>query len=132
MSQKIEVLSDMEDKLLDRRQINFRVTHAKTATPKRTDIRREIADQLKVDPETIVLRPLRQKSGRNEAEGTAFIYKSIDRAHIIEREYLAQRLKPREKKEEKKEEKPPVEKPAKEEKKIEKKPEKKEEKKDVK
>jgi ribosomal protein S24E len=136
MSLKIEVLSDQEDKLLERRQISFKVTHAKTATPKRIDIRKELADQLRVDPETIILRPLRQKYGTNESDGTAFLYKSADRGHLIERDYLSDRLKPKEKKEEKKEEKPVVEKPPKEEKKeekkAEKKAEKKEEKKDVK
>ncbi|WXG42873.1 MAG: hypothetical protein WED04_02095 [Promethearchaeati archaeon SRVP18_Atabeyarchaeia-1] len=131
MSLKIDVLSDQEDKLLERRQISFRITHAKTATPKRIDIRKELADQLKVDPETIVLRPLRQKFGKGEADGTALVYKSVERAHLIERNYLSDRLKPKEKKEEK-EEKPAAEKPPKEEKKAEKKAEKKEEKKDVK
>lgn len=135
MSQKIEVVSDQEDKLLERRHISFKVTHTKAATPKRIDIRKELAQQLNVDPETIIMRPLRQKSGRNEADGTAFVYKSVDRAHLIERDYLSERLKPKEKKEEKKEEKT-IEKPPKEEKKeekkTEKKAEKKEEKKDVK
>lgn len=132
MSLKIEVLSDQEDKLLERRQISFKVTHQKAATPNRIEIRKQLADTLKVDPETIQLRPLKQKTGRNEADGIALIYKSAERARLIEREYLADRLKPKEKKEEEKapkaEEKPkaPVT-PKKEEKK-----EKKEEKKDVK
>jgi ribosomal protein S24E len=135
LSQKIEVISDQEDKLLERRHINFKVTHTRAATPRRIDVRKELAQQLNVDPETIILRPLRQKYGRNEADGTAFVYKSVDRARLIERDYLSERLKPREKKEEKKEEKtaekPPKEE-KKEEKKTEKKVEKKEEKKDVK
>jgi ribosomal protein S24E len=127
MSLKIEVLSDQEDKLLERRQISFKVAHPKTATPKRVDIHKALAEQLKVDPETLIVRPLRQKYGRNEADGTAFVYKSADRAHLVERNYLSERLKPKEKKEEKKEEKPATEKPQKEEK-----TEKKVEKKDVK
>jgi ribosomal protein S24E len=91
-----------------------------------------LADALKVDPETIQLRPLKQKTGRNEANGIALIYKSPERARLIEQKYLADRLKPKEKKEEEKvpktEEKPkPAVAPKKEEKK-----EKKEEKKDVK
>jgi ribosomal protein S24E len=132
MSLKIEVLSDQEDKLLERRQISFRVTHQKAATPNRIEIRKQLADTLNVDPERIQLRPLKQKTGRNEADGIALIYKSAERAHLIEPEYLADRLKPKEKKEEEKapktEEKPkaPVT-PKKEEKK-----EKKEEKKDAK
>ena len=60
MSLKIEVLSDEEDKLLERRQISFKVTHTKTATPKRIDIHRALAEHLKADPETIIVRPLRQ------------------------------------------------------------------------
>jgi len=131
MTLKIEVKSDQEDKLLERRQISFKVTHQKAATPKRIEIRRQLADVLKVDPETIQLRPLKQKTGRNEADGIALIYKSPESARLIERQYLADRLKPKEKKEEEKA--APEEKvkapaaPKKEEKK-----EKKEEKKDVK
>ena len=131
MTINVEVLSDQEDKLLERRQISFKVTHQKAATPKRTEIRKQLADVLKVNPETIQLRPLKQKTGRNEADGIALIYKSPDSARLIEQQYLADRLKPKEKKEE---EKPKTEEkakapaaPKKEEKK-----EKKEEKKDVK
>lgn len=102
MTLKIEVLSDQEDKLLERRQISFKVTHQKAATPKRIEIRNQLAEALKVDPETIQLRPLKQKTGRNEADGIALIYKSPERAHLIERQYLADRLKPKEKKEEEK------------------------------
>ncbi len=136
MSLKIEVLSDQEDKLLERRQISFKVIHQKAATPKRIEIRKQLADTLKVDPEAIHLRPLKQKSGRNEADGIALIYKTPERASLIEREYLADRLKPKEKKEEakeaKKEEKPKAPAPPKKEEKKEEKKEKKEEKKHVK
>ena len=125
MSFKIEVLSDQEDKLLERRQINFKVLHEKSGTPKRIEIRKKLAESLKVDPETVFLRPLQQKYGRNEAGGTAFIYKSMERAHLVEQEHLINRLKP---KEEKKAEKKEA---AKEEKKEEKQEPKKEEKKQV-
>ncbi len=109
MTLKIEVLSDQEDKLLERRQVSFKVTHQKAATPNRIEIRKHLADALKVDPETIRLRPLKQKTGRNEADGIALIYKTPESAHLVEMQYLADRLKPKEKKEEEKaktEEKP--------------------------
>lgn len=103
MSFKIEVVSDQEDKLLERRQINFKLVHEKSGTPKRLEIRDKLADSLKVDPEKVFLRPLQQKYGRNEANGTAFIYKSIERAHLVEQEHLINRMKPKEKKAEEKE-----------------------------
>lgn len=100
MSFKIEVLSDQEDKLLERRQISFKLTHEKIATPRRLEIRKKLAETLRVDPETVFLRPLQQKYGRNEAGGTAFIYKTIERAHLVEQKYLIERLKPKKEKEE--------------------------------
>jgi len=102
MTLKIEVLSDQEDKLLERREISFKVTHQKASTPNRIEIRKQLADTLKVDPETIQLRPMKQKTGRNEANGIALIYKSPESARLIEQQYLADRLKPKEKKEEEK------------------------------
>ncbi|WXG45512.1 MAG: hypothetical protein WED05_02200 [Candidatus Atabeyarchaeum deiterrae] len=126
MSFQIEVISDQEDKLIERRRISFKVTHQKTATPKRVEIRKKLAETLRVEPEAVFLRPLQQKYGRNEANGTALIYKSAERAKLIEPEHLISRLKPKqEKKEEQQEQKKPEKK---EEKKEEKKQEKKEEK----
>lgn len=120
MSFKIEVLSDQEDKLLERRQISFKVIHDKNETPKRIEIRKKLAETLNIDPETVFLRPLQQKYGRNEAGGTAFIYKSIERAHLVEQKHLIDRLKPREeKKETKKEEKKEATKEARKEQKKE-------------
>ena len=91
MSFKIEVLSDQEDKLLERIQISFKVTHDKGGTPKRTEIRKKLAEALNTDPETVFLRPLKQKYGRNETGGTAFIYKSVERAHLVEPGHLIER-----------------------------------------
>jgi len=104
MSFKIEVLSDQEDKLLERRQISFKVIHDKSGTPKRIEIRKKLAETLNIDPETVFLRPLQQKYGKNEGGGIAFIYKSMERANLVEQGHLIDRLKPKEeKKAEKKE-----------------------------
>jgi ribosomal protein S24E len=103
MSFKIEVLSDQEDRLLERRQINFKLVHEKSATPKRLEVRNKLAESLKVDPEKTFLRPLQQKYGRTEAKGTAFIYKTIERANLVEQEHIINRMKPKEKKAEEKE-----------------------------
>jgi len=124
---KVEIIEKSENPLFQRVEIKFKVDHAGEPTPKRLDVRAQVAAQLGVSQELVVIDKLAGAYGKQEASGIARAYSSKERLAALEPKYLLVRGLP---KEEKPKEEPKAEKPKKpEEKPKEKKPEKAEEKK---
>ncbi len=88
---KIEILEERENKPLARREITFKVEHARGTTPSRTDIRAKIVAQLDVDDTRVVVRSLVTKFGSGIAEGTARIYDSPEQMQRVEQKYILAR-----------------------------------------
>ena len=127
---KVEIIEKSENPLFQRVEIKFKVDHAGGPTPKRLDVRAQLAAQLGVAEELVVIEKLAGAYGRQEASGIARAYNSKERLAALEPKYLLARGLPKEAKAEAKPEEPKVEKPKKpEEKPKEEKPEKVEEKK---
>jgi small subunit ribosomal protein S24e len=123
---KVEIVEKSENPLFQRVEIKFKVDHAGEPTPKRLDVRAQVAAQLGVPQELVVIEKLAGAYGRQEASGIARAYNSKERLAALEPKYLLARGLPKEAKvETKSKEEPKVEKP----KKSEEKPEKIEEKK---
>jgi len=122
---KVEIVEKSENPLFQRVEIKFKVDHAGGPTPKRLDVRAQVAAQLGVPQELVVIERLAGAHGRQEASGIARAYNSKERLAALEPKYLLARGLPKEAKAEAKPEEPKVEKP----KKSEEKPEKVEEKK---
>ena len=122
---KVEIIGKSENLLFQRVEIKFKVDHAGEPTPKRLDVRAQIATQLGVSQELVVIDKLAGAYGKREASGIARAYNSKERLAALEPKYLLARGLPKEAKAEAKPEEPKVEKP----KKSEEKPEKVEEKK---
>ena len=124
---KVEIVEKSENPLFQRVEIKFKVDHAGKPTPKRLDVRAQVAAQLGVSQELVVIDKLAGAYGKQEASGIARAYGSKERLVALEPKYLLVRGLPKEEKpkEESKVEKPkkPEEKP-KEEKAEEKKQEK--------
>jgi len=110
---RIEVISEKQNPMLKRKEIQFRVDHAETgSTPPRLEIRRAVASALKADAETVFIRKFETKTGTSTAYGVANIYDSAEQAKSVEPEYIIKRnLPPAEKPKEEtpKEEKPKTE-----------------------
>jgi len=124
---KVEIVEKSENPLFQRVEIKFKVDHAGEPTPKRLDVRAQVAAQLGVSQELVVIDKLAGAYGKQEASGIARAYGSKERLAALEPKYLLVRGLP---KEEKPKEESKVEKPKKpEEKPKEEKPEKAEEKK---
>ena len=125
---KVEIVKKSENPLFQRVEIKFKVDHAGGPTPKRLDVRAQVAAQLGVAEELVVIEKLAGAYGRQEASGIARAYSSKERLEALESKYILVRglpkeAKPEEKPAEKpkaeKPEKPKAEKPEPEEKKIE-------------
>ena len=122
---KVEIVKKSENPLFQRVEIKFKVDHAGGPTPKRLDVRAQVAAQLGVAEELVVVEKLAGAHGRQEASGIARAYNSKERLAALEPKYLLARGLPKEAKAEAKPGEPKVEKPKKsEEKRKEEKPEK--------
>jgi len=131
---KIDILRQRENKVLNRREIDFRIDHVGGTTPSRADIRAKLAAQLDSDLSAVVIRRLKSRYGIGITEGIARIYTDSEHARSIEIGYVLKRHEPKKKEEagevaekaEKRPEKPEKveKKPEKEAEKAEKRPEK--------
>jgi small subunit ribosomal protein S24e len=118
---KIEISEKVENPLLQRTEIKFVVDHSHGPTPKRLDVRAQLAGQLGVPEEVIVVDKLASMYGRQVASGIARVYNSRQALEDLEPKYLLQRgLPPEAKEKEKPEEKPKAEEKPKEKEKEEK------------
>ncbi len=117
---KVEIIEKTENPLFKRTEIKFKADHAGEPTPKRLDVRAQLANQLSVAEELIVIEKLASIHGRQMASGIARAYSSREQLEGLEPKFLLQRGMPKEAKP--KAEKPPekAEKPKEEMKKPEK------------
>lgn len=120
VTMKVEIIEKSENPLFQRVEIKLKVDHAGEPTPKRLDVRAQVAAQLGVAEELVVIEKLAGAYGKQEASGIARAYSSKERLEALEPKYILARGLPKEAKpEEKPAEKPKAEKPEPEEKKVE-------------
>ena len=96
----IEIVAEVENKTLFRKEIDFRIDHVGTTTPSRSDIRAKIGAQFDADSEAVVVKKLETKYGIGVTEGSARIYSDLDQMKRIELDYILKRHESKEKKEE--------------------------------
>lgn len=105
---EIEMVSQQENLLLNRMEVHYRVQHANATTPKREDVRNELAKLLNVTKDLVIIDHMRSEFGKGETIGYAKIYKNreyaqrIEREHVLERNFLKKIGKPAKKKSKKK------------------------------
>jgi len=111
VNMKVEITEKTENPLFKRTEIKFKADHAGEPTPKRLDVSAQLANQLGVAAELIVIEKLASTQGRQVASGIARAYSSREQLEGLEPKFLLQRGMPKEAKPEP--EKPPkkVEKP---------------------
>jgi small subunit ribosomal protein S24e len=102
---EVEVIFKKENPLMDRLEVDFKVSHPKEVTPKRKDVRNEIATLLKVQKDRIVIDHMKSEFGKPETLGYAKVYKSKSEALSKETEAVLKRNSLVEEKKEKAEEK---------------------------
>jgi small subunit ribosomal protein S24e len=101
---EIKIVSEKENPLLKRREVNFQIEHSETgSTPSRLDVKKAIAAMLKKDAELVFVRKFETKTGTHMVFGRANVYDSTENAKFTEPEYIKKRNSPPE--EPKKEEK---------------------------
>ena len=81
---EFEILTQRENKLLNRIEINFCIRHEGEPTPKRDDVRSFIAAAVKSPKDNVIIDHMRTKFGRTETIGYAKVYSSVEAAKNIE------------------------------------------------
>ncbi len=103
---EVKIISDKPNPLLKRREVNFKVDHDKTgSTPPRPEIRKAVANTLKVNSDLVFVKKYESKVGMRSALGVANVYESSEQAKLVEPEYIIKRNIPPDKPEEEKEQK---------------------------
>jgi small subunit ribosomal protein S24e len=94
---EIQIISQKENPLLKRKEVQFNVGHDPGSTPPRQEVRRAVATALKSNVDLVFVKKFETKTGTHTAVGTANLYESIEQARLIEPEYIVKRNVPPEK-----------------------------------
>jgi small subunit ribosomal protein S24e len=94
---EIKIISQKENPLLKRKEVQFKVEHDQGKTPVRLDIKRSIASELQVSDKLVFIKKMRTLTGTNTTLGVANAYESVEQAKIIEPDYIMKRNSPPEK-----------------------------------
>ena len=84
----IKVISEKQNPLLGRKEYIFEVGHAGAATPKRDDVRKALAEVLKVPKDRLILEWLRARFGVQRSRGCAHTYDSKELVNKVVREHI--------------------------------------------
>lgn len=93
----IEIITEVENKTLFRKEIDFRINHTGETTPSRKDIQAKLGAQFDADSGVVVVKKLETKFGIGVTEGSARIYSDADQMKRIELEYIMKRHESKEK-----------------------------------
>jgi small subunit ribosomal protein S24e len=85
---EVEVISEKENPLLERRDVMVRIKHTGAKTPLRSEIRKLLTAKLSADDDKLILGPLDQSFGVAESLAKVKIYKTQERAVQIESPHL--------------------------------------------
>ncbi len=88
---EIEIQSKAKNPLLNRTEVHFVIHHEDESTPKRELVRTELADQLKVKKEHVLVDFMRSSFGLRETNGYAKVYSSGEQAKKGERTFILKR-----------------------------------------
>ncbi|MEM2874529.1 MAG: hypothetical protein QW567_00670 [Candidatus Hadarchaeales archaeon] len=95
---KLEILEKVENRVLERTEIKFRVDHTGAPTPSRKELMAALSSALGVPEELITLERISGTHGSTSSRGSARIYPSREKLMKAEREYLLKRGLPKEEK----------------------------------
>ena len=93
---EIELSEEKDNKLLNRKEVFFRLKHKgegeeKAASPSREEARSALIKKLRCGSGLLVIDWMRPEFGKRETVGYAKVYESEDRLKEIEREHILER-----------------------------------------
>ncbi len=97
---ELKILEKKDNPLLHRVEVKFEVSHPKSKTPSRDEVRNLLAANLNADKNRVILDHMHTPFGSTTTMGFANIYDDVENAKKIEPDYILIRNKLIEKKEE--------------------------------
>jgi len=92
---EVKIVSVKENPLLQRKELQFRVEHGPAGkTPGRLEVKRALANELKVSEELVFVKRMRTLTGTSTAIGAANAYAALEQAKRIEPDYIVKRNLP--------------------------------------
>ena len=88
MLMEIEIEGKRENLLLNRVEVDFKLAHGAEPTPKRDQVREELAKLMKVTKDRVVVDHMESSFGKGETTGYAKVYKTKEDALKVESDYI--------------------------------------------
>ena len=88
---EVRIISRKENPLLEREELVFIVEHDSQGTPPREEIRNKLAAMLDVDTQKLFIKKIESEYGIARSKGIARVYKSLERALLVEPKYIIKR-----------------------------------------
>ena len=85
---EIRILEERANPLLHRREVRFEIAHAAAPTPKREEVRVELAKLVKAPKDRVVVERMHARFGTAVSRGDANVYGSVDHLKRITREHI--------------------------------------------
>jgi len=90
---EIEIVRKHDNVLLERVEIDFRIKHAGENTPSRDAVRDSLKEILNLGKETLVVDSFEGSFGKGETQGSAKVYKTLEKAKYVEEKHMLLRNK---------------------------------------
>ena len=71
---ELQIVKNIDNKLVGRQELELQIIHTASATPKRMEVRKEVAKQMKAKTELVIIDHLKNRYGRQETIGYAKVY----------------------------------------------------------
>ena len=98
---QIKIESTKDNPLLKRTEVVFTIIQGpKEKTPKRLEVKKAVAIEMKVGEEVVFVKRMQTKTGTNITKGVANVYQHVNQAKLVEPEYIRKRNNPEKPKEE--------------------------------
>jgi len=95
---ELEIVENVENPLLQRKELKLRLRHDGMPTPRRTEVKAKLAEILGVSQDLIVIEKIASLHGKAESSGIARVYKTVEQLESLEPKHLLEREKPKEEK----------------------------------
>ncbi len=74
---ELQIVKNTDNKLVGRQELELQIIHTSSATPKRMEVRKEVAKQMKAKAELVIIDHLKNRYGRAETIGYAKVYADL-------------------------------------------------------
>ena len=96
---EVKLLKEYENPLLERKEVEFEVTHVKASSPSRFEVKEKLAEKLGVDPKFVYIIKMETKTNTWKTFGIAHVYNSEERAKLLLPKHIILRNLPKKEKE---------------------------------